>query len=163
MLCCRDDSLRTALHWAAAHGLADIAQQLLSNAEAQMTSMQTSAASGDLDQVHVPPPLRELEVRQPHPASMLMKSSRHQCSPRCICHDTLELEVDDTQRCMKSSSTQSHADRYRCTVSATTGACSFTQLQQLQKRLLPRLVHRMHASCWAGLSKTVTGPFCNVY
>ena len=115
-----------------------------------MTSMQTSAASGDLDQVHVPPPLRELEVRHPHPDFILMKASGHQCSHYV---NTLELEVDDAQRCMNSSSTQSHADRYRCTVPATTGACPFTQPQQLQKRLPPRLVHCMHASCWAGVSK----------
>ena len=82
---CRDDSLRTALHWAAAHGLADIAQQLLSNAEAQMTSMQTSARSGDLDQVHVPPPLLELEVRQSCPDFILLTACRLRCSPGCIC------------------------------------------------------------------------------
>ncbi len=43
---CRDDHGRTALHWAAAHGLVQEAKALLSAADNMRTPQQTIAAGG---------------------------------------------------------------------------------------------------------------------
>ena len=100
-----------------------------------MTSMQTSARSGDLDQVHVPPPLLELEVRQSCPDLMLMKACRLQCSPGCTCqHPGAEggWRIKRCEQRQHSEPCSTDTDAPTLQVDVSQVHISFTQPQQVQ-------------------------------
>ena len=61
---CRDDHGRTALHWAAAHGLVQDAQALLLASDGMRTTQQTMAADGISTEITQNAELPRLEVLQ---------------------------------------------------------------------------------------------------